>query len=133
MSESDWRGGPLLCRGVRGATTASADTPEAIYSATQDLLQAMVEANGIAEADVASVFVTGTPDLTAAYPATGIRLAGWTDVALMGAQEVAPPDSPARCIRLLIHWNTTVSQQAIRHVYINGAESLRPDRAGTER
>jgi chorismate mutase len=32
---------------------------------------------------------------------------------------------------VLIHWNTTLSQTEIHHVYINGAEVLRPDFAST--
>jgi chorismate mutase len=37
------------------------------------------------------------------------------------------PGSLARCVRILIHWNTIKSQQEIVHVYIRGAAALRPD------
>jgi chorismate mutase len=114
---------------VRGATLAADNSRDAILAATRELLQALIDANGIAPEDVASVIFTMTPDLTAVYPAFAARQLGWIDVALLSMQEIAPPDSLPRCIRVLIHWNTTRSQKDIRHVYMNGAEVLRPDRA----
>ncbi|MBN1963793.1 MAG: chorismate mutase [Anaerolineae bacterium] len=117
------------CRGVRGATTASADTADAILRATRELLDALIRANDMHEADVASIFFTTSPDLTAAYPAAAARQLDWTDVALLSAQEMAPPGSVPRCIRILVHWNTSLPQHAIQHVYMRGAEVLRPDRA----
>lgn len=119
---------PWACRGIRGATLAEADTPEAIHAATRELLAEMIAANEIAEEDVASVIFTVTPDLTAAYPATAARQLGWYDTALLTAIEMAPPESPPHCIRILIHWNTRVLQHDVQHVYIRGAETLRPDR-----
>jgi hypothetical protein len=32
---------------------------------------------------------------------------------------------PARCIRVLLHWNTPKGQRDIRHIYLRGTESLR--------
>ncbi len=120
---------PWACRGIRGAILADEDTPDAIHRATRELLLAMIDANRINQEDVASVTFTVTPDLTAAYPATAARQIGWYDTALLTAIEMAPPGSPPRCIRILIHWNTTRSQAEVQHVYIRGAEVLRPDRA----
>ena len=31
------------------------------------------------------------------------------------------------CIRVLVHWNTEVAQEAVRHVYLREAAALRPD------
>lgn len=120
---------PLLCRGVRGATTAEADTEGAILAATRELLTALVQANGIAIDDIASIFFTVTPDLTAVHPARAARELGWTDLALFTSQEMDVPGSLRRAIRILIHWNTILSAGEIRHIYIRGAETLRPDRA----
>ncbi|MFW5772732.1 MAG: chorismate mutase [Phototrophicaceae bacterium] len=117
----------LMVRGVRGATTVAADEPDLIIQAARELLAAMIAANNIKEEHVASVMFTTTPDLTAAYPAEAARLLGWQQTALMGCQEMAVPDGLARCIRVLIHWNTIRSLDEIVHVYTNGAESLRPD------
>lgn len=117
----------MMFRGVRGATTVNGNTPEEIVSAAQELLQTMVEANGIEEADVASVIFTTTPDLTAAYPAAAARQMGWMQTALMGCQEMNVPGSLPKCIRVLVHWNTQKQIDEIIHVYLRDAQVLRPD------
>lgn len=116
-----------MVRGVRGATTAAQDSPEAIWEATRELLRALIDANGIEEVSVASVIFTTTPDLTAAYPAKAARDLGWTQTALMGMQEMNVPDGIPRAIRVLIHWNTTRGLNEIKHIYMGGTEVLRPD------
>jgi len=123
--------GAKVCRGIRGATTTPANEREAILSATSVLLQQIVGANDVQAADIASIFFTMTPDLDAEYPALAARQMGWTNVPLLCAQEIARPDGLSQAIRVLIHWNTTLSQTEIHHVYINGAEVLRPDFAST--
>ena len=117
----------MACRGMRGATTVEIDSAPAILEATHQLLTGMVEANQIDSADVASAIFTVTPDLTAAFPARAARELGWQHVPLVDAQEVPVPGSLPRCVRVLILWNTDRSQQEIRHVYLRGAASLRPD------
>lgn len=115
------------CRGVRGATTVAENTPTALAEATAELLRALVLANGIALEDVASVFFTTTPDLTADFPARAAREMGWTEVALLCATEIAVPSATPRCMRVLIHWNTALRQGEISHIYLHGAAALRPD------
>ena len=117
----------LIVRGVRGATTVMGNDGQAIVEATRELLQLMLETNLIEEEQVASVFFTTTPDLNAAFPAQAARLMGWERVALLGAQEMDCPNGVPRCIRILIHWNTDKPLDAIRHIYMHGAERLRPD------
>jgi chorismate mutase len=34
-----------------------------------------------------------------------------------------------KCVRVLIHWNTVKTAEEVVHVYIRGAEKLRPDKA----
>jgi chorismate mutase len=114
-------------RGVRGATTTDEDTPEAILSATRELLQAVIDANRLHEDDVASIIFTTTPDLHATYPAKAARDLGWNQVALLGCQEMDVPKGVPRCIRILIHWNTDRSADQIQHVFMKGAVVLRPD------
>jgi chorismate mutase len=118
----------MMCRGVRGATVVAENTREAILAGTRELLQRMIDANGIDPDDVASVIFTTTPDLNTEFPAVAARQIGWHDQALMCGHEMAVPHALDRCIRILIHWNTRKGPREIRHVYINGAESLRPDR-----
>jgi chorismate mutase len=118
-----------VCRGVRGAITVSSDNEDEILEATRELLQAIVQANEMNVDDVASAYFTTTADLTATYPAYAARQLGWMDVALLCGHEMNVPGGLSRCIRVLIHWNTTRSAQEIVHVYMREARSLRPDRA----
>jgi chorismate mutase len=117
------------CRGIRGATTTSDNTREAILEATRELLQRLIEANGIVADDVASAIFTTTPDLNAEFPALAARELGWRDTALLCGHEMQVPGSLPRCIRILIHWNTSRSASEVVHVYLHDAQSLRPDHA----
>ncbi len=118
---------PIICRGVRGATTVEHDTAEEILSATEELLSAMIAANGIDPEYVASVTFTTSPDLTAEYPAIAARNLGWADTALLCGHEMAVPHGLQKCIRILCHWNTAKSLKEIKHIYLRDAVSLRPD------
>jgi chorismate mutase len=126
-NQPPWR--PIVCRGIRGATTADANTAEAILSATRELLIELIRRNDLRQEDIASVIFTTTPDLTAEYPALAARQLGWHEAALMCMQELDVPHGLRRCIRVLIHWNTARSLHEIQHVYIRGAVNLRPDRS----
>jgi len=117
-----------ILRGLRGATTAAANTGEAILEATAELLRALQEANAFRPEDVESAIFTSSPDLTAEYPARAARLLGWRDVPLLGAAEVAVPDGVPRCIRVLLHFYTAKAQGELKHIYLHGAAKLRPDR-----
>ena len=123
--------GEVRLRGIRGATTAETNTREAILAATDELLQLMIDVNQLCADDVASVIFTTTSDLNADYPALAARALGWHDVALMCAHEMNVPHGLPRCIRILMHWNTTRRADEVQHVYIKGAERLRPDRTVT--
>jgi len=119
----------MACRGVRGATTADANTSDAILEATRQLLALMIRQNGIEAEDVASAIFTTTPDLDAEFPALAARQLGWLDAALMCAHELDVPESLGRCVRILVHWNTDTPADQIVHVYIKEAAQLRPDRS----
>jgi chorismate mutase len=116
-----------MVRGIRGAITAERDDAEAILEATEVLLRELVAANGVEPADIASVLFTVTPDLTAAFPATAARNLGWTLVPLLNFTEIGVPGGLERCIRVLVHVNTTARQEEITHVYLREARTLRPD------
>ncbi len=117
----------MACRGVRGATTADANTREEILKATRQLLALIIRQNGINPADVASAVFSTTEDLDAEFPAMAARQLGWLDVALMCTHELDVPKSLRRCIRVLLHWNTDTPSNQITHVYIKEAARLRPD------
>ncbi|MDZ4768664.1 MAG: chorismate mutase [Chloroflexota bacterium] len=118
-------------RGVRGATTVEQDSADAILTATRELLELLIEANSLTEDDIASIIFTTTPDLRATYPAKAARELGWTQVALMGCQEMDVPGGVARCIRVLIHWNTIKANHELRHIFLRRATALRPDLSPT--
>lgn len=117
-----------MVRGIRGATTAAANTREAILQATRELLEQLIAANDLHPADIASAYFTLTPDLDACFPAAAARLRGWNEVALLDAQAPRVGGDLARCIRVLIHWNTDRPQNEMKHVYLRDARALRPDR-----
>ena len=118
---------PLMCRGVRGATTVPENTAEAILRETRRLLALMIHVNGIQAEDVASVILTTTPDLNAEFPALAARQLGWREVPLLCGHEMNVPHQMPRVVRVLMHWNTTKTQQEIVHVYLGEAAKLRPD------
>lgn len=120
---------PTRCQGVRAAITVDENTSEAILSATRELLDALVAANGIEVADIGGVYFTTTVDLNAEYPAVAARQLGWTDVAILCGHEMAVPGSLPRVVRVMVMWNTTRAPRDIHHVYLRDAQQLRPDRA----
>ena len=120
----------MPCRGIRGATTASENTPEAIMEATQELLRAITAANNVQLEDIASAIFTVTPDLNAAFAPRAAREMGWNNVPLLSAVEVESPTGLPLCVRVLIHWNTERPPYDIRHIYLRAATKLRPDLLG---
>lgn len=116
-----------VCRGIKGATTVERNARDEILAATTELLQLMIERNGIDPDDVASALFTTTTDLNAEFPAVAARRMGWTEVPLVCAHELDVPGSLGMCLRILLHVNTERSAREIAHVYIRGARVLRPD------
>ena len=115
-------------RGIRGATTVTADEPELILQATRELLEEILAENeGMQPEDVASAIFTVTDDLASTVPAQGARQMGWGLVPMLCGREIPVPNSLPRVIRVLVHWNTNVPQNEITHVYLRDAVKLRPD------
>jgi chorismate mutase len=118
----------MTTRGIRGAITITADEKEQVLSATQELLNTILEANPeLKMEDIASALFTVTEDIVSAYPALAVRQFGWDQVPMMCAREIPVPGSLPLCIRVLIHWNTDAPQKEIKHVYLREAVALRPD------
>lgn len=116
----------MYCRGIRGATTVEHNDREEILAATTELLQLLSERNQFQTEDIVSALFTLTADLDAEFPALAARALGWTETALMCAQEIPVPGSLEKCIRVLLHINTERTVAEIQHVYIHGAVNLRP-------
>lgn len=116
-----------MLRGVRGATTVTANNREEIFERVAELLAAMTSENTIDIEDIGAVIFSSTPDLDATFPAAGARRLGWVQVPLFGTQEIECPEALPLCVRVLILWNTDVRQQDIKHVYLHDAVILRQD------
>jgi chorismate mutase len=118
-----------LMRGIRGAITVEADDAAAITAATKRLLCEMILRNGVEIDDIASVLFSLTPDLHAVFPALGAREMGWVHVPMLHFTEIDVPGAIGKCIRVLMHVNTTRALREMEHVYLDGASVLRPDLA----
>ncbi|MEA5422214.1 chorismate mutase [Synechococcus sp. CCY9201] len=116
-------------RALRGATTATANTAEAIGAAVIELIDALVEHNRLEGPRVLSITFSVTADLDACFPAAyARRREGWEHVALLDCQQMAVRGDLPRCIRLLAHaWMD--GTLAPVHPYLREAVRLRPDRA----
>jgi chorismate mutase len=118
----------MYCRGIRGATTVEHNDSEEIFAATAELLKLMIGQNELCTDDIASAFFTTTGDLNAAFPALAARKhLDWSAVPMMCSVEIPVPGSLGKCIRVLLHVNTTRIMAEMRHVYLRGAVELRPD------
>ncbi len=122
--------GDRRARAIRGATTVDSDTPDQIRHATRELLETIVARNGITSADVISAIFTVTHDLTSEFPAHAARELGWLDVPLLCTLEIPVPGSLPKCIRVLLHVESSASRTELRHVYLHAARALRPDLPG---
>jgi len=111
-------------RGIRGATQISANSVEAMEEAVVEMVEALMERNRLRPEDITWAIFTVTHDLDADFPARAARLAGWHQVPMICSREIPVPGSMARVVRVLLHVN---SDGATHHVYLRGAQALRPD------
>ena len=121
-----------MVRGIRGAITVESNDAEEIRTATQELLQMILSENQLCTEDLVSAIFTVTSDLNADFPASSARGIGWQLVPLLCATEIPVPGALPRCIRVLLHANTTRNQKEIRHIFLRNAASLRKDLVDVE-
>ena len=119
----------MTLRGIRGATCLAADDADEMREAVSELLGAILERNRLHTDDLVSIVLTGTPDLTCAFPAAGARDFGLVDVPLLCAQEMAIAGALPLTVRILVHADLEVPRRDVQHVYLRGAEVLRQDLA----
>jgi chorismate mutase len=121
----------LPLRGIRGATTASANTADAIMDATEELLRELANLNDLDPGDIAAAFFTTTPDLNAEFPAHAVRRLGWLDVPMLCGHDMEVQQPNPRgvklCVRILLLYNTPRPQGAMRFAYLRGAEAIKTD------
>jgi chorismate mutase len=118
-------------RGIRGATTVASNDASAIVEATAELLGQLVSLNAIEPEEVAFAYFTTTRDLDAEYPALAARQMGWVDVPLLCGHDMdvrqPNPRGVARCVRILLLYNTDRPQREMHHAYLRGAEAIKQD------
>jgi len=115
-------------RGIRGAITVEQNEKDDIVAAARELLEEMVGQNSVKPDEIASVLISVTDDLDAAFPAQAARLLpGWEYVPLMCTREIPVPGSLPRCIRVMMHVNTAKKQDEVIHIFLREAVRLRPD------
>jgi chorismate mutase len=118
-------------RGIRGATTAEANTAEAITEATEELLTELTGLNGLDKNEICFAYFTTTHDLTAEFPAYAARRLGWLEVPLLCGHDMdvqlPNPRGVPMCIRILLLYNTAKPQSAMRFAYLRGAQAIKAD------
>ncbi|MBD2346106.1 chorismate mutase [Anabaena subtropica] len=118
----EWR-----LRAIRGATTVSENTVEAIREAVSELLDELERRNQLQPQDMISVTFSVTRDLDRIFPAAIARpRPGWDNVAMLDVQQMHVEGSLQRCIRFLIHAYLPTSVP-VHHIYLREAKKLRPD------
>lgn len=112
---------------VRGAITIPEDTPDEVIAATKELLIELMKVNRIKPEKIISIVFTVTSDISSEFPAVGARGLGLNSTPLTCALEIPKPGSLPLCIRILMHFHTTLSKSEIKAVYLRDAVKLRPD------
>jgi len=122
----------LNIRAIRGATIVVENTKTDIVQKTKEMLSKMICENNISISDIISIVFSVTEDITACPPAVAARAIGITEAGLMCVQEMKTESEAGipMCVRALMTTESNLPQKNITHIYVNGAEVLRPDLAG---
>ncbi len=112
---------------ARGAIFAE-NTKESIKEKAVKLFNASVQKNGIKAEDIISLQWTMTKDLDAMNPATALRLGDAaidvSEIPLFCSQEAFIQGGRPQVIRMML---TAYMDHKPCHVFLDGAEALRPD------
>ncbi|MEM9134083.1 MAG: chorismate mutase [Actinomycetota bacterium] len=119
----------MAVRALRGATTVDVDDPAEVRHRTIQLIETLFERNQLAGDDVISIFFTTTDDVRSLPPAAAARAFGLEEVPLLCAQEMGSDIGLKHCVRMMIHVETDRARDELRHVFLRGATSLRPELA----
>ena len=114
-------------RAIRGATRLQADNADEMRDAVTELITEILTRNDLDQEQIISVFLTSTPDLVCAFPATAVRSMGLSDVPLMCASEIPVPGALSQVVRVMMHVETDLDRSQVRHAFMRGAQVLRED------
>ena len=117
----------MAVRGIRGAITITEDSAAEVLQATTELLEEIIKQNELKTQDLASIIFTVTQDIKSTFPAEAARSMGLNLVPLLCSLEIGVSGSIPLCIRVLVHINTSKSQEEIKHVFLRDASKLRED------
>ena len=113
---------------IRGATTASGNSPEAIEEAVVELINELISRNNLIEKNLLSITFTATKDLDACFPASIARKCNGLDsVAFLDCQQMYVSNDVDFCIRIMAQV-LLPPNKPIKHPYLRGAAELRTDR-----
>ncbi len=115
-----------MTKAVRGAIQVRQNDWTSIHEASQRLISEILRTNGINRDSIISILFSVTEDLDAGNPATGLRKAGFVETPLFCVQEARVQGGMPRIIRVLLTFECE-AQRKLNAVYLDGAESLRPD------
>lgn len=111
-------------KAIRGATTVSEDNPILIKQSVKELLNAIMQANGLGAEQIICIMFSSTADIKSYYPAKAAREAGYASCALYSSLEPEIDGALDKCIRVML---LVESDSKPEHVYLNGAKNLRKD------
>lgn len=119
---------PMLVA-LRGATTLDADSRDEVMARTAEMLEVLMDRNGLRAADIVSLLFTATDDIHSEFPAAAVRAAGISDVPMLCARELAIEGGSGipLCVRVLAHVYTDKPRADLRHAYLRDARQLRSD------
>ena len=113
---------------IRGATTASGNSPEAIEEAVVELINELISRNNLIKKNLLSITFTATKDLDACFPASIARKFNKLDsVAFLDCQQMYVSDDIDFCIRIMAQV-LLPKNNLVKHPYLRGASKLRTDR-----
>ena len=113
---------------IRGATTASGNSVEAIEEVVVELINELISRNNLLETNLLSITFTATKDLDACFPASIARkYNGLDSVAFLDCQQMHVSDDLDFCIRIMAQVLLPQNSSA-KHPYLRGASKLRTDR-----
>jgi chorismate mutase len=117
--------------GVRGAIVVGQNTRERIWAAAVRLVGEMRDRNALAESDIVSILFSLTEDLNAGNPAEGLRRTGYAHTPLFCLPEAKVERGMPGVLRALLTAESSriTDRRSVAHVYLDGAEALRPDLA----
>lgn len=119
----EWR-----VRAIRGATTVTENSVEAMAEAVMELLEEFENRNQLHPKQMISMTFSVTRDLDVIYPAAIARQRpNWENVPLLDVQQMYVKGSLERCVRFMAYVNVPANQTQIHHPYLRGAKDLRPD------